>query len=275
MTYRALLLGFLVACGGSSSGSGADANDPTNVAFGTTAIVVVVNPVINTANMHTGVPPAGTVQSGVTLTTDDGVKATTGPSGIAVLAPVMAGTRTITVSGTGVTGTVSVMVAAGALHEVAIATDASGTQRMLDVDYKTDQAVHLDPTMSTSQVNDALKISDRVVFMAGGTYTGDLDFSGSRVTLFGEGVLGGKVTINGNVTVSGSDSRIRGTDITGTFTVPASGVGLTFSHVTGATTSQASDGMYLANALCGTTAITGSGTYVLGNAGIAPTTTCP
>jgi len=274
MAYRALLLSLLVACGSSSS-STTDANDPTNVAFGTTAIVVVVNPVVNTANMHTGVPPAGTVQSGVTLTTDDGVTATTGASGIAVLAPVMAGTRTITATGEGVTGSVSVMVAAGALHEVAIAASAAGTQRMLDVDYKTDQAVHLDPTMSNAQVNDALKVSDRVVFMAGGTYTGDIDFSGSRVTLFGEGVLGGRVTIDGNVTVSGSDSRIRGTEITGTFTVPASGVGLTFSHVQGATTSQASDGMYLANALCGTTMITGSGTYVLGNAGLAPTTTCP
>lgn len=225
--------------------------------------------------MHTGVPAAGTVKSGVTLTTDDGVTQTTGASGIAVLAPVMAGARTITVSGTGVSGTFSVMVAPGALHEVAIATDASGTQRMLDVDYKTDQAVHLDPTMSNSQVNDALKVSDRVVFMAGGTYSGDLDFSGSRVTLFGEGVLGGKVTIDGNVTVSGSDGRIRGTEITGMMTVPASGVGLTFSHVHGAMTSQASDGMYLANALCGTTMITGSGTYVLGNAGLAPVATCP
>ena len=274
MTYRACLLTLLVACGGSSS-STTDANDPTNVPFGTTAIVVVVNPVVNTANMHTGVPPAGTVQSGVTLTTDDGVMATTGASGIAILAPVTAGARTITVTGTGVTGTFTVMVAAGALHEVAIAADASGTQRMLDVDYKTDQAVHLDPTMSNTQVNDALRVSDRVVFMAGGTYTGDIDFGGSRVTLFGEGALGGKVMISGNVTVSGSDSRIRGTEITGTFTVPASGVGLTFSHVHGATTSQASDGMYLANALCGTTMITGSGTYVLGNAGLAPTTTCP
>lgn len=274
MMVRACLLIGLVACGGSSS-STADANDPTNVAFGTTAIVVVVNPVVNAANMHTGVPAPGTVQSGVTLTTDDGVKATTGASGIAVLAPVMPGTRTITVAGTGVAGTFSVMVGTGALHEVAIASDASGTHTMLDVDYKTDQAVHLDPGMTNAQITDALKVSDRVVFMAGGTYTGDIDFGGSRVTLFGEGVLGGKVTINGNVTVSGSDSRIRGTEITGTFTVPASGVGLTFSHVHGATTSQASDGMYLANALCGTTMITGSGTYVLGNAGVAPITTCP
>jgi hypothetical protein len=224
--------------------------------------------------MHTGVPPAGTAQAGVTLTTDDGVHATTGASGIAVLAPVQAGTRTITVSGSGTTGTFTVMVAAGALHEVAIATDASGAQRMLDVDYKTDQAVHLDPTMSNTQVNDALKVSDRVVFMAGGTYTGDLDFSGSRVTLFGEGVLGGKVMIDGNITVSGSDSRIRGTEITGNMTSQASKIGLSFSRVNGSLTTSGSDTMVLSNALCGTEMISGSGVIVLGNAGAAPSTTC-
>jgi hypothetical protein len=87
--------------------------------------------------------------------------------------------------------------------------------------------------MTRTQVNSVLKASDRVVFFASGHHTGDIDFAGSRVTLFGEGALGGRVVIDGNVTVSGSNSRIRGTQITGNLTISASGVGLSFSRVDG------------------------------------------
>lgn len=111
LTLAVITLVLSAACGGSGSGT-PDANDPANVPFGATAIVVVVNPTINDANAHT-VPTPGTARAGVTLTTDDHVTATTGATGIAVLAPVTAGTRTITVSGTGATGSVSVMIANG------------------------------------------------------------------------------------------------------------------------------------------------------------------
>lgn len=276
MTSRASLwFLMMVACGGGGGGGTPDANSPTNVPFGTTAIVVVVNPTINDANSLAGLPAPGAVVSGVTLTTDDNVTATTGADGIAVLAPVTAGTRTITVSGAVNGGTFSVMVADKTLREVALATDTGRAQPMVNVDYKADQAFEVDSTMSNAQVNSVLAVSDRVVFFKGGNYVGDLTFGGSRVTLFGEGVLGGNVTLDGNMTVTGSDSRIRGAHITGSLTVPASKVGLSFSRVDGAVTSQGSDGMLLANALCGSETITGSGTVVVGNRGAAPLTACP
>ena len=261
------------ACGGSGNGM-PDANDPANVPFGITAIIVVVNPTINDANSHT-VPAPGTARAGVKLTTDDNVTATTDAAGIAVLAQVTPGMRTISVSGPGATGSVSVMIANGALLELALATDATRAQVMVQVDYKTDQAVQVAPAMSSAEVNNALKVSDRVVFFAGGHYTGDIDFAGSRVTLFGEGALGGRVFLDGNVTVSGSDSRIRGTHITGSLTIPASGVGVSFSQVDGTDTSSGSDGILLANALCGSAKVSGSGTIAVGNAGIAPVAACP
>jgi len=265
----------LVACGGSGSGSVTpDAADPTDIAFGTTAIVVVVNPVINDANMKT-VPAPGAISSGITLTTDDNITATTGPSGIAVLAPVTPGTRTITVSGAVAGGSFTVTVADRTLREVALATEAGRAELMVNVDYKADQAIDVTPAMTNAEVNSALAVSDRVVFFHGGHYQGDLDFSGSRVTLFGEGVLGGKVFLDGNVSVTGSDSRIRGAQIAGNLTIPASKVGVTFSRVDGTMTYQASDGMMLANALCGAETISGSGTVVVGNAGAPPLATCP
>ena len=268
-TSPALLVLLVAACGGSEGGI-----DPTDVRFGDTALVVVVNPVINEANRHQ-VPAPGSVRAGVELRSDDGVSGTTGADGIAVLAPLSAGSRTITVSGGGVDGSFTVMMAAGALREVALAADGARVEPMLDLDYKSDRVVEITPAMTNAQVNDALRTSDRVVFLAGGVYAGDLDFSGSRVTLFGEGVLGGTVTLQGNVAMSGSDCRIRGARITGNLTIPASGTGLSFSRVDGTTTSTGSDSTLLANALCGAATITGSGSFVVGNAGAAPTTSCP
>lgn len=275
MSSRAWICLFLLSACGGDGGGAPDARSPTDVPFGTTAIVVVVNPPINDANAKTGLPPPGDVISGVTLTTDDHVSATTGADGIAVLAPVTAGTRTITVSGAVSGGTFTVAVADKTLHEVALATDNGRAQVMVDVDYKADQAFEVDPTMTNAEVNNVLSVSDRVVFFKGGSYTGDLTFGGSRVTLFGEGVLGGKVSLDGNVTVTGSDSRIRGAHITGSLSIPASGVGLSFSRVDGAVTSEGSDGMLLANALCGTETVSGSGTVVVGNRGAPPIMTCP
>ncbi len=265
----------LAACGGDDGGTLApDANSPTDVPFGTTAIVVVINPTVNDANTKTGLPTPGTVRAGVTLTTDDNITATTGPDGIAVLAPVTAGARTITVSGAIAGGTFSVMVANTTLREVALSATPGNAQIMVNVDYKSDQAFEVTPTMTNTEVNNALAVSDRVVFFKGGIYNGDLTFAGSRITLFGEGVLGGEVILNGSVTVSGSDSRIRGADITGSLTIPASKVALSFSKATGAVMSSGSDSMFLQNKLCGSETITGSGVTVLGNTGAAPMPAC-
>jgi hypothetical protein len=261
---------FAAACGD----DGGSNVDPTDVRFGDTALVVVVNPAINDANKRT-VPAPGTVRSGVVLRSDDGIADTTAADGIAVLAPLTAGMRTIAVSGGGLDATFTVMMGAGELREIALAAETTRAEIMVNIDYKSDQAIEITPAMTNAQVNDALKPSDRVVFLTGGVYTGDLDFSGSRITLFGEGVLGGGVTIQGNVMMSGSDSRIRGAVITGNLTVPASGTGLSFSRVNGMASATGSDATMLANALCGGATISGSGSLAVGNAGTPPITACP
>jgi hypothetical protein len=269
-----LLLSTLQAVLGAACGGGDESIDPTDVRFGDTALVVVVNPVLNDGNRRP-VPSPGTVRAGVTLRSDDGISATTQAGGIAVLAPLSAGTRTIEVSGDGIDGSFAVTMGNGELREVALAADGSRAELMVNLDYKSDRVLEISPAMAIAQVNEALSVSDRVVFLAGGVYAGDLDFSGSRVTLFGEGVLGGTVTLQGNVRITGSDSRIRGARITGTLTIPASGTGLSFSRVDGTTTAEGSDTTLLANALCGGAAITGSGSLAVGNAGAPPATSCP
>jgi hypothetical protein len=168
-----------------------------------------------------------------------------------------------------------VKIVAAQLREVAIATRGTKTDLMIDLDYKADRTVEIAPGTSVADVNRALSVSDSVVFFRGGVYTGDIEFSGSRVTLFGEGGLGGKVELRGNVTMTGSNSRIRGTNITGNLTMPASGVGLSFSRVAGLTTSTGSDATLLVNALCGSESVSGSGTVAAGNTGAAPHADCP
>ncbi len=250
----------LIGCGDDGGGNGT----PTDIAFGETAIVVVVNPVVNDGNDQP-MPVPGSSQAGVTLTSDDDVSATTDVNGIAVLGPLSAGTRTISVSGGGIDGSFSVTLADGELRELAVAGEDTRVEVMVEIDYKSDQLTEINPNMTNTEVNDALKVSDTVVFFNGGTYVGDLDFSGSRVTLFGEGLLGGAVTIDGNITMSGSDSRIRGTHVTGDLTIPASGTGVSFSRVDGTLTAEGSDSTVVSNDLRGTVAITGSGSIVLGN----------
>lgn len=260
----------VVGCGG----GGGDGVDPDEVRFGDTALVVVVNPAINDGNAE-DVPAPGSARAGIRLASDDGLVATTDAAGIAVLAPLAAGARTIEVTGDGVEASFTVTLGDGELRELALSAAGTTAQIMVELDYTSARAVELAATSTIAEVNAALAVSDTVVFVRGGSYTGDLDFAGSRVTLFGEGVLGGQVTIDGNVTISGSDSRIRGATITGTLEIPASGTGLSFSRVDGAVTAEGSDTTLLANALCGSASITGSGAIVVGNAGLAPTPSCP
>ncbi len=259
-----LALAGAFACGDDTGTS------PTDVTFGETSFVVVVNPPVNDLN-EAAVPPPGSIRQGVTVAVDGGPTGVTDAAGVPVLAPVAAGSRAISVSDGGNTGEVSVSIAEADLRELAIALDAGGTAVMADVGYPFGgQVIEVTPSMSVDLVNDALAQSNRIVFFRAGTYTGDLVFSGSDVTLFGEGPAGGRVTLDGNVVVDGSRNRIRGVWITGDLAVPGSDFGLSFSQVAGALEVDGSNAVLLSNAFCGMIDISGSGTTALGNAGMAP-----
>lgn len=252
------------ACGGDSTAP------PLQVPFGQTTLVVLVNPVINDGNA-TPMPTPGSMQSGVTVSVDQGPSATTDASGVVVLGPVQPGARTLSLSGGGQSGTVSVSIADKDLKEVAVALTASGAAVMREVLYAFGgQVVEVTPTMTAADVNAQLAMSNTIVFFRGGIYTGDLTFGGSNVTLFGQGERGGQVTIQGNVVVDGSRNRIRGARITGNLTVGASDAGISFSRVNGTFGLAGSSGILLSNGFCGTVTVGGSDPTLLANAGIAP-----
>lgn len=253
----------LTACGDG------DTMAPLDVRFGETTFVVLANPIVNDDNGVT-VPEPGTSRSGVEVSVGASVQLTDA-DGVAVLAPVEPGDKAMSLSDGTVSGEVTVSIADQELREVAIALDGNGAAVMANNDYAFDgQVVEITPSTPLSEVNAALSMSSVIVFFRGGTYTGDLEFSGSRVTLFGEGESGGEVTLNGNVTIDGSSNRIRGVRVTGDLSVPGSNAGISFSRVDGAFTLEGSGAVLLNNAFCGSANVAGSNPILLGNAGLPP-----
>jgi hypothetical protein len=260
----AMFLVMVLACGKDGP------TDPPDAVYGETTVVYVMNPVINDVNAIS-VPAPGTTRSGVQVAVTGGPSGTTGATGDLALAPVPTGARAVSFSAGTSTGQLSLDIAQGDLREIAVALDGSSAGSMADVRYIFGGTVtEITPAMPITQVNTELARSNLIVFLRAGTYTGDLNFSGSNVTLFGEGSQGGTVVINGNVTVSGSGNRLRGARINGNLFVGGSGAGVSYSRVGGALTVEGSNAVLLNNTFCGAVAVTGSGILALGNAGLAP-----
>jgi len=265
LAVAALLAVALTACGGD------DITDPTNVELGETTFVFVVNPTVNDANEDSVAAP-GPNREGVDISIQDGPSGTTGSDGVSVFAAVDSGSHSVSFDdGAGNVGQLSLTMNARDLREAAVALTDSGAAEMANIPYEFGgEVVEITSGMSVSDVNEALGGSNRIVFVRGGTYTGDIDFSGSSVTLFGEGPEGGNVTLDGDVTVSGSGNRLRGARITGTLSVPGSDAGVSFTTVQDSLVIDGSDAVLLNNAICGAVTIEASGTVALGNAGMAP-----
>lgn len=257
-------LGVGLACAGDGP------TQPPDAVYGETTVVYVMNPAVNDVNAA-AVPTPGTTLSGIGIAITGSLSGTTGANGDLVLAPLVAGTSPVSFSAGTTTGQLSLDIAQGDLREIAVALDGSGAAAMANILYAFGgTVVEIVPTMTNAEVNAALSGSNLIVFLRSGTYQGDLNFSGSSVTLFGEGSQGGSVTINGNVTVSGSGNRLRGARITGNLSVPGSDAGISYTSVTGTLTLDGSNGVLLKNAFCGAATVSGSGLLALGNAGLAP-----
>jgi len=262
----------VLALGGLAAlGCGGDSNTgPIVVPFGETSFVVVVNPIVNDAN-QASLPAPGSNRAGVTVSVAGGPAGGTDANGVVVLTPVIGGSKVLALTGGGSSGQLTVSIAERDLRELAVALGSTTASLMANVQYGFGgTVVEVTPAMSLAEVNTQLARSNIIVFFRAGSYTGNLNFSGSSVTLFGEGAQGGSVTLSGNVQVTGSLNRIRGARITGTLTVPGSDFGMSFSRVQGAVSISGSDATLLNNAFCTVPTITGSGTTALGNAGMAP-----
>ena len=260
------LLLVTAACG---SEDDPDPTDPTEVTLGETTFVVVVNPTVNDLNEPDMSTP-GAERSGVTVEGSSISVETTG-EGIAVLGPVESGQVELTFGSGTIDASLTQTIANRDLVEVAVAVDGEDAQEMVRVVYAFGgTVVEISAEDSIEDVENALSASNQIVLLSAGTYTGDLDLSGSEVTLFGAGTTGGRVVIDGNVTISGSGNRIRGAHIMGDLEMGGSNTGLSFSTIDGDVEISGSDTVLLQNSFCGAISIGGSDTIALGNLGLAP-----
>lgn len=187
-------IGLAVGCGAGDGTGG----DPTEVILGETTFVVVVNPVVNDVT-DAVVPEPGTARSDVLVEADGGgPRVHSDADGIAVLSPVAAGSRTLSLSDRGIGGSLMEGIADMDLVELAIAGEGDRVERMARVVYAFGaEVVELTANTPISAVNDALANSNRIVLLEGGTYEGDLEFSGSDVTLL-QSAFCGPVDVGGS-----------------------------------------------------------------------------
>jgi hypothetical protein len=261
----ALLATLWFGCGGSD-----DLVDPTDIVFGETTFLFVVNPLVNDIN-DTAVATPGDRRADVRIRSDDGLTGDTDGLGLAVLPDVEPGERLLDFDGGGARAELGLSINDGDLREVAVSLDGDRAEVMsLAVFALGGSIVDVTPDTPLDDVESALGDSDTIVFFADGIYEGDLDFSGSNVTLFGAGPRGGQVILDGNITVGGSGNRIRGAIITGDLEISGSDVSMSFSRLEGNVEISGSDTILLFNDFCGNVSISGSGTAALDNTGLAP-----
>lgn len=269
LSLSTLIIAVLLVTTACGSDDDPDPRDPTEVTLGQTTFVVVVNPTVNQIN-EPNMPAPGPERSGVTIEASS-TSVQTAQEGVAVLGPVEAGQVELKFGSGTIDATLTQSIANRDLVELAVAVDGEDAQEMARVVYAFGgTVVEIGPEDSIEDVEDALSASNQIVLLSAGTYTGDLELSGSEVTLFGAGTTGGRVVIDGNVTISGSENRIRGAHIMGDLEIGGSGTGISFSTIDGDVEASGSDTVLLQNSFCGSVTIGGSDTIALGNRGLAP-----
>ena len=78
-----------------------------------------------------------------------------------------------------------------------------------------------------------------------------------------------------NVSLTGSNARIRGAIITGDLVVAGSNAALSFTRVMGRTSISGSSATLLEGSLCGGASVSGGAALFLGNVGLEPLGSCP
>ncbi|WP_437739567.1 hypothetical protein WMF39_28025 [Sorangium sp. So ce1504] len=269
---------FALACIGSVSCGGDDATgtpDDVDVAAGATAIVAIVNPVVNTPHT-TGVPDElGDARDGLTVTATPGDSDVTA-DGVAVVGVAPGGIE-LDVSGASIAHTVR---AEGDVVDAPIAFSGSAAAFFdnTPVRYAVSEAsgaIFLDPSVPLAELEGHLAEDDRVVVLRPGTYAGSITITGKGTLLYGEDFLDRAVVIDGSITAEGEEVRLRGLTITGDLTSRGNNFGISFSLVRGNVSITGNAGAFVRNVFCGETVVPSSNATLLDNYGVAPLEALP
>jgi hypothetical protein len=249
--------------------------DTVDNLLGDTALVAIINPVVNTGHT-TGVPSiTGTERNAIPVEANPG-DAAVSENGIAVVGT---GTGAVEVTvGNAMLGH-NVLVA-GDVYDAPIAFDGTTAEFYPNTPVRypigaASGAVLFGPADALADVQAKLGLDNTVVVLRGGTYTGDITIDGTGTMLYGLDFLNNAVMINGSVTVNGAQVRLRGVTVTGDLTVKGNDFGISFSTVEGNTSINGNAGAFVRNVFCGTTVVPTSNATLLDNFGLEPITTIP
>ncbi|WP_426752320.1 hypothetical protein [Myxococcus sp. Y35] len=196
-----------------------------------TSAVVLVNPVINQGS-STSIEPGG-ARSGVAFRAEDLPVVETDASGMALVEHLPTGTVTLDFD----PGTYSFQVSQEKeLYDLALSYRDGTVQALFPpVRYPLGgTVVELEPGESIAQ---AAASDGTILLLKEGSYPGDFELRAEGVLIFGawsptEGPLS---IIEGDVTVLGGSSRMRGVHVNGRLTSNANGFSMAFSDIASAT----------------------------------------
>jgi hypothetical protein len=248
--------------------------------FGATAIVVVVNPEVNTANASPVPTELGTDRNDIAVDAQPGGAATTDATGLAVIEDQLdAGDLSLEFGG-GPTLPFTI-VSDGDVYDLAVGY--SGTEVAAFENFPIRYPVggdilEFNESSDPADVTDALATDNNIVFFKNGSFNGDLTIAGDSVIFFAEGFTERQVVIEGSVEVKGTGVRVRGFDIKGDVTVAGNEFGMAFTIVRGTTSITGNGAAFLRNTFCGSVNVPSSNASLLDNEGVepiaAPTAVC-
>ncbi|QCK15241.1 hypothetical protein DCC35_11030 [Mangrovivirga cuniculi] len=205
----ALLILIITSCSSDDEGQTPNAGGSD---FGQiTSAVIIVNPVINEGSTTT--IKSATQRDSVLITTSGAPNETTDSTGVAVIKGLPTGTNTLEFP-TGNTG--FDVIQEKELYDVVVSyTDTGVVQIIPPVRYPIGGDVIF--VNNATELTNAVSKDNSIVFMNPGIYEGDISIPATDVIIFGywDQEEGSQSIITGNVTVNGSNVRMRGVTVNG------------------------------------------------------------
>jgi hypothetical protein len=254
--------------------------DDVDLPAGSTAIVVVLNPVANDGHTE-GVPASrGDARDAIVVAVAPGGMDTSDASGLAIVAAEPGPAEILLPAGDDRVALALEIVAAGDVYDAPIAWDDAAAEfyAHTPIRYAVGEGagtVLIDPGTPISDIEDALTVDEQIVVLRPGRYEGDIEIRGRDVLLFGEGFSESAVTIGGSIHALGEAVRLRGLTIEGDVSAEGNNFGMSFCVVIGNASITGNGGAFLRNSFCGDASVPSSSATLLDNAGVSPLSAPP
>lgn len=269
-----LLSPFVLGCGSDESNA-AEPPKP-DLPAGSTALVVLVNPVVNTGHFSVLPKPLGTARNKISVDAQPGGQDTTSSDGLALLT-VDPGPVDLGVGGASLSLTVQ---AKGDVYDAPIAQNASSAAFFVNTPIRYPIGDASSPAVfqsgaPMSDIQTAAASDFNIIVLQKGTYTGNLTVAGKGVMIYGEGFKDRNVNIEGSITATGEGIRLRGLNISGDLNASGNDFGISFSQIRGSASITGDMGAFIRNIFCGQAALPSNPITLLDNYGIEPLQTRP